>query len=115
MLHLRGALACPLMSTDVEEGNVLEIIRTSTTHQRVAYTLSGELTFDQIPRIEALVNAARRRGQVVTLDLERVWRVDRAAAVLIARHARRPDAGVRVGALSSGLHEWLEAAVREPR
>jgi ABC-type transporter Mla MlaB component len=113
MLHWRGALARPLMSAVIEEGNVLEIIRTSTTNDRVAYMLSGEITFDQISRIEALVKAAHMRGKVVTLDLEHVWRVDRAAAVLIARHARRPDAGVRVGGLSSGLNEWLEAVVHE--
>jgi ABC-type transporter Mla MlaB component len=113
MLRRHGALARPLMFVVIEEGNVLEIIRTLTTDHRVAYTLSGEITFDQIARIEALVNAARRRGKVVTLDLEHVWRVDRAAAVLIARHARRPEAGVRVGGLSSGLTEWLETVVHE--
>jgi ABC-type transporter Mla MlaB component len=113
VLHRRGALARPLIFAALEEGNVLKIIRTSTTHDRVAYTLSGEITFDQVARIEALVNAALRRGKVVTLDLEHVWRVDQAAAVLIARHARRPEAGVRVGGLSSGLNEWLEAVVHE--
>jgi hypothetical protein len=37
-----------------EEGNVLEIIRTSTTHDRVANALSGEITCDQVLRLEAL-------------------------------------------------------------
>ena len=92
---------------------MLEITRTSTAADRVAYALSGEITFDQIARLEALVNAARRRGKVVTLDLEHVWRVDRNAAVLIARHARRPDDRVRVGGLSTGLIEWLRAVAHE--
>jgi ABC-type transporter Mla MlaB component len=113
MLHQRGVLACRLMLAVIEEGNVLEIIRTSTANDRVAYALNGEITFDQIARLEALVNAARRRGKVVTLDLQHVWRVDRDAAVLIARHARRPDDGVRVGGLSTGLVEWLRAVVHE--
>jgi hypothetical protein len=97
----------------VEEGNVLEIIRTSTAHDRVAYALSGEITFDQIARLEVLVDAARKRGKVVTFDLEHVWRVDRDAAVLIARHVRIPDNGVRVRGLSTGLLEWLSAVVHE--
>jgi ABC-type transporter Mla MlaB component len=101
------------MYTAVKEGNVLEIIRTSTAHDRVAYALSGEITFDQIPRLEALVDAARSRGEVVTIDLEHVWRVDRDAAVLIARHVRRPDSGVRMRGLSTGLLDWLSAVVRE--
>jgi hypothetical protein len=42
-----------------------------------------------------------------------VWRVDREAAVLIARHARRPDNGVRVTGLSTGLVEWLGTVVQE--
>jgi ABC-type transporter Mla MlaB component len=92
---------------------VLEIIRTSTSRHRVAYELSGEITFDQIARLEALVDAARKRGKVVTLDVGHVWRVDRDAADLIARHARRPDDGVRVRGLSTGLLEWLSAVVHE--
>lgn len=113
MLHRRRVVALRLISKVVEEGNVLEIIRTSTAADRVAYALSGEITFDQIARLEALVTVARRRGRVVTLDLEHVWRVDRDAAVLIARHARRPDDGVRVGGVSTGLVEWLRAVVDE--
>lgn len=94
---------------------MLEIVRTSTAtdDDGVAYALSGAITWDQVARLEALVRGARSSGKVVTFDLEHVWRVDRAAAVLIARHARRPDAGVRVRGLSAGLHEWLEAAVHE--
>lgn len=92
---------------------MLEIIRTSTATNRVAYELNGEITFDQIARIEALVDAARKRGRVLTLDLEHVWRVDRDAAVLIARHALTPDNGVRVSGLSTGLLEWLGTVVRE--
>jgi hypothetical protein len=50
---------------------------------------------------------------MVTLDLEHVWRVDSDAAFLIARHARRPDDGVRVRGLSTGLLEWLRAVIHE--
>jgi ABC-type transporter Mla MlaB component len=113
MRQRRGVLARRLIFTSVEEGNVLEIIRTSTAVDPVAYALSGEITLDQIPRLEALVDAAHRRGEVVTIDLERVWRVDRDAAVLIARHVRRPDNGVRVRGLSTGLLEWLGTVVHE--
>jgi hypothetical protein len=112
MRQRRGLLARRLMFTVAEEGNVLEIIRTSTAHDRVAYSLSGEITFDQLARHEALVNGAREGGKVVTLDLEHVWRVDRDAAVLIARHARNPDDGVRVRGLSTGLLEWLVTVVQ---
>ena len=101
------------MFTVVEEGNVLEITRTTTPDDQVAYALSGEITFDQLARLEALVDAAHRRGKIVTIDLEHVWRVDRDAAVLIARHASRPDDGVRVKGLSTGLLEWLKAVVHE--
>ena len=102
-----------LVFTAVEEGNVLEIIRTSTAHDLVAFALSGEITLDQIPRLQALVDAARSRGEVVTIDLEHVWRVDRDAAFLIARHVRKPDNGVRVSGLSTGLVEWLSAVADE--
>jgi ABC-type transporter Mla MlaB component len=113
MPHRHGPLARPLMFIAAEEGNVLEIIRTTTAHDGVAYVLNGEITFDQIPRLEAVVEAARRRGEVVTIDLEHVWRVDRDAAVLIARHVRRPDNGVRISGLSTGLLDWLSAVVHE--
>jgi ABC-type transporter Mla MlaB component len=113
MLHRRGVLARPLMFTIIEEGKVLKIIRTTTPDDRAAYVLSGEITGDQVARLEALVDAARRRRRIVTIDLEHVWRVDRDAAVLIARHASRPDDGVRVKGLSTGLLEWLKAVVQE--
>jgi ABC-type transporter Mla MlaB component len=92
---------------------VLEIIRTSTATDRVGYRLNGEITFDQIARLEALVRAARKRGKTVTIDLEHVWRVDRDAALFITGHAHRPDHGVRVEGLSTGLLEWLKAVVHE--
>jgi ABC-type transporter Mla MlaB component len=112
MLRRRGVLARRLMFKVVEEGNVLEIIRTSTAGDRVTYALSGEITCDQIARLEAVVDAAHRRGKVVTLDLEHVWRVDRDAAVLIARPARGTGE-VRVRGLSKGLLEWLRTVVHE--
>jgi ABC-type transporter Mla MlaB component len=100
------------MFTLVQEGSVLEIIRTSTAVDRVAYSLSGEITLEQLARLEALVSGERESGKVVTLDLEHVWRVDRHAAVLIARHARNPANGVRVRGLSTGLLEWLGTVVQ---
>jgi ABC-type transporter Mla MlaB component len=96
-----------------KESNVLEIVRSSNGEARVAYVLSGEITIDQIARLVALVDAARKRGKKVTLDLEHVWRVDRDAAALVARHASRSDDGVQVTGLSSGLREWLRSVVQE--
>jgi ABC-type transporter Mla MlaB component len=113
MRQRRGLLARRLMFMVAEEGNVLEIIRTATAHDRVAYSLSGEITFDQLARLEALVSEERESGMVVTLDLAHVWRVDREAAAVIARHARNPDDGVRVRGLSTGLLEWLGTVVQE--
>jgi hypothetical protein len=102
-----------LQFTIVEEDNVLEIIRTSTTKDQVAYTLSGEITFDQIARLELLVGAARQHGKVVTLELAHVWRVDRDAAECLVRHTHGPDHSVRVRGLSTGLLEWLQAVAHE--
>jgi hypothetical protein len=41
----------------------------SPAHDGTAYALNGEITFDQIARLEALVSAARKRGRTLTFDL----------------------------------------------
>ena len=92
---------------------MLDISRIASDDKRVTYALRGEITVDQMERFDSLISAARQRGRSVAFDLQRVWRVDRAAAVLIARHACRPNNQVRVVGLPMGLLEWLRAVSNE--
>ena len=92
---------------------MLEIARTATADDIVTYALSGEITVDQLERIESLVRKAVRRNRRVTIDLQRVWRVERDAAPLIAHHAARPNSQVRIVGARGGLLEWLRAVVDE--
>ncbi|HUL03433.1 MAG TPA: STAS domain-containing protein [Gemmatimonadales bacterium] len=86
---------------------MLDIARIATENEQVTYALSGEITADQMERLQSMILAATERGHAVTFDLQRVWRVDRRAAVLIARHACRPNTLVRIVGLPTGLLEWL--------
>ena len=86
---------------------MLDIARVAMDDERVTYALSGEITADQMERLQSLILAATERDHAITFDLQRVWRVDRRAAVLIARHACRPNTLVRIVGLPTGLLEWL--------
>ena len=92
---------------------MLDISRIATDDKRVTYALAGELTVDQMERFASLISAAAERGRSVAFDLQRVWRVDREAAVLIAHHACRPNNQVRILGLPMGLLEWLRTVSSE--
>jgi ABC-type transporter Mla MlaB component len=77
-----------------------------STHE-VVYRLAGEITVDQIPRLEALVRTAHDSGHEVTLDVSGVWRVDRPTSGLIARLASSPGPRVRLEGVHHGLLAWL--------
>ena len=88
---------------------MLEIARVVPTDETATYALSGEITIDQLERIEALIHDAAERNDSIALDLQHVWRIERNAAFLIARHAFRPNNQVRIVGLPGGLLEWLSA------
>ena len=92
---------------------MLEIARVVSTDETATYALSGEITIDQMDRIEALIHDAAERHESITLDLLHVWRIERNAAFLIARHACRPNNQVRIVGVPGGLLEWLRAVVDE--
>jgi ABC-type transporter Mla MlaB component len=93
---------------------MLEIDRVATTDDRTTYALSGEVTVDQLERIESLIQDAAEVNRGVTLDLQHVWRIERDAAFLIAHHACRPNNQVRIVGVPGGLLEWLRAVVESP-
>jgi ABC-type transporter Mla MlaB component len=76
--------------------------------RRVSYALTGALTDGQVCRLEALLEIAVAGGKAITLDLSRVWRIDRTAADVLLDHVRRPDRQVRLEGLPAGLGEWLQ-------
>ena len=92
---------------------MLEIARVGTTDGTATYALSGEITVDQLERIEALIQDAVEQNRGVTLDLQHVWRIERDAAFLVAHHACRPNDRVRMVGVPEGLLEWLRAVVDE--
>jgi ABC-type transporter Mla MlaB component len=92
---------------------MLEISRTSTDNGRVTYALNGEVTVDQVERLEALVQAATGCGRTITFDVQHVWRIDREAAFLIADNAFRPNNKIRIVGMPAGLLEWLRSVSNE--
>jgi ABC-type transporter Mla MlaB component len=96
-----------------EEPEMLEIARLVHTDETATYALSGEITFDQLKRIEALIDDAAEQNESITLDLQHVWRIERNAAYLIARYACRPNNQVRIVGTPGGLLEWLRAVADE--
>jgi ABC-type transporter Mla MlaB component len=113
----RDAVARSLMSwSPGRDGNMLDIATVSTDDERTTYALSGEITADQLERLQSLILTAMERGRAVAFDLQRVWRVDRQAAVLIARYTCRPTNNVRIVGLPAGLLEWLRTVTdAQPR
>src|SRR5688572_14861141 len=75
---------------------------------RVVYRLAGEITADQIPRLEALVREALGSGHELTLDVSGVWRVDRPMTGLVARICSSPGLGLRLVGADQGLLAWLQ-------
>jgi ABC-type transporter Mla MlaB component len=89
---------------------MLQITEQRGPADRVVYRLAGEITADQIPRLEALVREALLAGQELTLDVSGVWRVDRPTTGLVARFCSNPGLGVRLEGADEGLLAWLRNA-----
>ncbi len=90
---------------------MLDITCVTSTDRLATYALNGEITVDQLERIEAVVHDAAEHNRGVTLDLQHVWRIERDAAFLIAHYACRPNNQVRIVGVPGGLLEWLRAVV----
>ena len=84
---------------------MLKITHKSTSARRALYALAGEITAGQIPRLEELVRRCLKTGNELTLNLERVWRVDRDAAPFFGSG---PGRNVTLVGLPEGLAEWLQ-------
>jgi hypothetical protein len=78
----------------------------------MVYRLAGEITADQIRRLEGLVRAALDSGHELTLDVSGVWRVDRLATGLVAGFCSSPPPGVRLEGADQGLLAWLHKVSR---
>ena len=83
---------------------VLKIEKTAETARRVTYFLSGRISQEQVRELDRIVSASRRAGQDVTLDLEGVGIVDRAAVKFFLE-----GEGSRVKLLHTPVYvsEWL--------
>ena len=90
---------------------MLQITEQQGSASGVVYRLAGEITADQIPRLEALVRAALDSGHELTLDVSGVWRVDRQTTGLVARFCSNPGLGVRLEGVDQGLLAWLRKVV----
>jgi len=90
---------------------MLEIARQVSTGETATYALRGEITVEQLERIETLIRDAAARNESIALDLRHVWRVERNAAFLVAHHACRPNHRVRLVGVPGGLLEWLAGVV----
>ena len=86
---------------------MLEITRVATADDLATYSLNGEITVDQLERIDDVIHDAAEHNRRVALDLQHVWRIERDAAFLIAHHACRPNNLVRIVGVPGGLLEWL--------
>ncbi len=92
---------------------MLQITEQRRSANGVVYRLAGEITADQVPRLEALVRAALDSGHELTLDVSGVWRVDRPATGLVARFCSSPESGVRLEGADQGLLAWLRKVSSE--
>jgi ABC-type transporter Mla MlaB component len=91
---------------------VLKIVHKSTSATHAVYSLAGEITADQLPRLEALARASSEAGKALTLDLSWVWRADEAA---VAFFTSEPGCQVSLVGLPEGLAEWLRGESRGDR
>ena len=91
---------------------MLKITHKSTSATHAIYSLAGEITADQLPRLEALVKASLEAGKALTLDLEWVWRVE---SDVVAFFTSGPGSRVSLVGLPEGLEEWLRGESRGDR
>ena len=88
---------------------MLQITEQRGSANEVVYQLAGEITADQIARLEALVRAALELRHELTLDVSGVWRVDRSTAGPIARFCSSRGRNVRLEGVDQGLLAWLRS------
>jgi hypothetical protein len=91
---------------------MLQITEERGRANRWIYRLAGEITADQIRRLEGLVRAALDSGHELTLDVSGVWHVDRLATGLVARFCSNPPPGVRLEGADQDLLAWLHKVSR---
>jgi len=86
---------------------MLQIKQQPGSANRVVYQLVGEVTADQIARLEALVRGALDSGHELTLDVSGVWRMDRSTARRILRFCSSGERSIRLEGVDYGLLAWL--------
>jgi len=91
---------------------VLKIMHKATTATHAIYGLAGEITADQLPRLEALVRSARSAGKALSLDMRWVWRAD---GEVVAFFTSGPGCEASLVGLPEGLAEWLRSESGEER
>jgi hypothetical protein len=89
---------------------MLRIDSTLRTGSSVVFSMTGCLTADQLPQVEALVRSAAGAGQEVTLDLGGVSLVAREAVEFFSSGEGR---GVHLLHPPAYLREWLKHEKRE--
>ncbi len=92
---------------------MLQITKQQATPTRVTYRLAGEITLDQISRLEGLATSVLQSGRALTLDISDVWRVDRMSTELIASLWTFPGSRVRLEGADEGLLAWLRTVSSE--
>jgi ABC-type transporter Mla MlaB component len=91
---------------------VLKIMHKTTTATHAIYALAGEITADQLPRLESLVRTCREAGKALSLEMQWVWRAD---GEVVAFFTSGPGCGVSLVGLPEGLAEWLRNESGEER
>ncbi len=91
---------------------MLRITHKGTTAAGSVYALAGEITAEQLPRLEALVQACAAAGRGLTLDLSWVWRADGEMVAFLTTGTGR---AISLVGLPEGLAEWLRDESGEGR
>ena len=92
---------------------MLQITEQRATPTQVTYDLAGEVTVDQLHRLEGLVQSVLESGRELTFDLSGVWRVDRPSVRRIADFWSRSDSRVHLEGMDEGLLAWLGSQSNE--
>jgi hypothetical protein len=91
---------------------VLKIVRKSANAMNAVYALAGEVTADQLPRLETLVCGCLDAHRRLTLDMKWVWRLDPDSAAFFRTG---PGRDVNLVSLPEGLAEWLRSDTKGER
>lgn len=91
---------------------MLKIMHKATTATHAIYALAGEITADQLPRLESLFRSCTEAGKALSLDMRWVWRAD---GEVVAFFSSGPGTGISLVDLPEGLAEWLRSESGEDR